>query len=149
MGNHKDELVAALQRIEQRLGSLERWLRFANMDKLRAILETELSEDRKKLVYEYSDGSRGYREVGQLAGVPAPTVQMWWARWFTIGIMEPSPTRAGRVQRIYSLRDVGLDVPVAPRQKPQPKAHSQKLRDEASNQSMVTEGGNNGNRESK
>jgi RimJ/RimL family protein N-acetyltransferase len=81
------------------------------MDKLRAILETELSEDRKKLAYEYSDGSRGYREVGEAAGVPAPTVQAWWARWLAMGIMERSMTRTGRVQNICSLRDIGIDVP--------------------------------------
>jgi hypothetical protein len=149
MADHNNELIIALQRIEQRLGSLEKWLRFANMDRLRAILQTELSDDRKKLAFEYSDGSRGYRDVGQLANVPAPTVQAWWDRWFTIGIMEPSRTRVGRVQRICSLRDVGLDIPIALRQKSQLKAHSNKERDDTSNQNPSTEENTNGNRESR
>ena len=112
MTDESDKVVETLERIEQRLLSMERWLRFANMDRLREILSQEIvNDDRKKLAYEHSDGSRGYREVGQLAGVPAPTVQGWWGRWLTIGIMEPSPYRTGRVQRICSLKEVGFDIP--------------------------------------
>jgi len=108
------EVLTLLHRIEQRLLAVERWLRFSNMDKLRDILSHELGDDdRKKLAYECSDGSRGYREVGQMAAVAGPTVQGWWGRWFAIGIMEASPNRTGRVQRICSLREVGLDVPTA------------------------------------
>jgi hypothetical protein len=132
MVDSNNDLLNALERIEQRLDSLERWLRFANMDKLRAILANELIDDRKKVVYEYSDGSRGYREVGQLTGVPAPTVQSWWARWLPMGIMEQTQTRTGRVQRICSLRDVGIDVPILPKQKPQLKSEAKKVPDETS-----------------
>jgi hypothetical protein len=126
MMDSKDNIIIALERIEQRLGSLERWLRFGNIDKLRSILEIEMKDDNKKLAYEYSDGSRGYREVGQLANVPAPTVQAWWTRWFTLGIMEPSSTRTGRVQRICSLREIGLDIPAEIQKKSKQKTYSNK-----------------------
>ena len=112
MMTDQQQMLGTLQRIEQRLVSVERWLRFSNMERLRGILSQELGEDaKKKLAFESSDGSRGYREVGELAGVPAATVQGWWGRWFTMGIMEASQSRAGRVQRICSLKEVGLDVP--------------------------------------
>jgi len=112
MEGKTDEVVKALERIEKRLGSLERWLRFENMEKLKMILENELNDERKKLSFEYSDGSRGYREVGQMAGVPGATIQYWWGRWFAMGIVELSPKRIGRVQRICSLTDMGIDNPI-------------------------------------
>ncbi len=106
------DIITVLERIEQRLIALERWQRFSNLEKLRAILKDELGADpKRKLAYEYSDGSRGYREVGQMAGVPAATIQNWWGRWFTMGIMESSPNRKGRVQKICSLQELGIDVP--------------------------------------
>jgi hypothetical protein len=148
MSANKDDLIMALDRIEQRLKSLERWLRFANMDKLRSILEIELNEDRKKLVYEYSDGSRGYRDVGELSGVPAPTIQTWWIRWFSMGIMEASPSRSGRVQRICSLKDVGIDLPATIRRKSQREMKSQRVVNDPSNNTLKEES-ENGNRESR
>jgi hypothetical protein len=114
LNDQKEEILTVLNRIEERLISIERWLRFSSIDKLKEILLGELTEDRKRVVYELSDGARGYREVGQLANVPSPTVQGWWARWFAMGIMEPSPNRSGRVRRICSLHEIGIDVPVLP-----------------------------------
>ncbi len=114
MNHSEDDVVQALSRIELRLASLERWSRFSNVEKLRDIFAGELTDSRKRLVYEYSDGSRGYRDVGKVAGVAGTTVQSWWDRWLAMGIMEPCQSRAGRVQRICSLREVGLDVPPIP-----------------------------------
>ena len=148
MSDQKDEMLTALNRIEQRLMSVERWLRFASMGKLREILSGELVEDRKKLVYELSDGSRGYREVGQMAEVPSPTVQGWWSRWFTMGIMEPSPNRLGRVQRICSLREIGIDAPQVPSVSSSSKSKSKKLPDQFPQDVTLEEESENGNRES-
>lgn len=122
MAEDKD-MLSVLRRIEEQLQSIDKWLRFANMDKLQGIVASELEDDRKKLAFEYSDGSRGYREVGELAGAPRATVQGWWARWFTMGIMVPSPTRAGRVQRICSLHDLGFDIPQGSRQSRTDRKH--------------------------
>jgi hypothetical protein len=149
LSDQKDEMLIALQRIEQRLMSVERWLRFASMGKLREILLGELKEDRKKLVYELSDGTRGYREVGQVAKVPGPTVQGWWSRWFTMGIMEPSPNRSGRVQRICSLREIGIDVAQAPLVSSTPKSKSKNLPDQFPQDFTSGEESENGDRESR
>lgn len=144
------EVLSALQRIERRVQSIEKWLRFSNLEKLRDILSRELGNDaRRKLAYEYSDGSRGYNEVGRMAGVPGPTVQGWWGRWFTMGIMEPSPNRTGRVQRICSLRDVGLEVPTAPSTPRRGKGESKSpdTSQGLQGQATLTEGSTDGNRE--
>jgi len=64
------------------------------------------------LVYELSDGERTTREIARLANVGShATVASYWKKWSKLGIVEPSPKRQGRFQRICSLEEVGLTVP--------------------------------------
>lgn len=105
------EINARLGTIEERVKDVAKWLRFQNLLSLKQVLENELGDDAKKLAYENTDGTRGYREVGQESKVPAATVQSWWNRWFNLGILEKSDVRKGRMQCICSLKDVGIEMP--------------------------------------
>lgn len=96
--------------IEKRVKDTAKWLRFQNLLSLKQVLENELGDDAKKLAYESTDGTRGYREVGQASRVPAPTVQFWWNRWFNLGILEESDIRKGRMKHICSLKEVGIEI---------------------------------------
>jgi len=103
------------ERMEGQVATLLRelvaWTRIQALPAVKAALEAELGEDRKRLAFENTDGRRTLRDVAKAARVPASTVQRWWDRWFQLGIVRDSGTRAGRMERICSLRDVGLDVP--------------------------------------
>lgn len=98
-------------RVVTLLRELVSWTRFQALPAVKATLEAELGEDRKKVAFESTDGQRTLREVAAAAGVPFSTVKGWWNRWFQIGIVRESGARVGRMERICSLRDVGLDVP--------------------------------------
>ncbi len=100
-----------LSSIDRTLNELLRWTRFANMEKLKAILEKELDNDQKKLAYDVTDGKNGQKEVSELSGAPESTISGWWPRWFRKGLVTESETRKGRMMKITSLEDAGIELP--------------------------------------
>lgn len=110
-GKLLQEINRNLAAIQSSIKDMAKWLRFQNLPNLKQLLHDELSDDAKKLAYENTDGTKGLREVGEMSGVPVPTVQSWWSRWYNLGIVDESPTRKGRMERLCSLRDIGIDVP--------------------------------------
>lgn len=110
-------LAERLDTIQTTLQEILKWSRFQNLPQLRQVFEQQLDSDEKKLAFENTDGEKGYREVAKNSGVPAGTMQSWWNRWYTLGILEPSGTRRGRLKRICSLSDVGIEIPKTPSNK--------------------------------
>lgn len=100
-----------LTSIDRTLKELLRWTRFANMERLKEILEKELENDQKKLAYDGTDGKNGLREVSEMSGAPTSTISRWWPRWFQRGLVIESEVRQGRMKKIISLEDVGIELP--------------------------------------
>jgi len=100
--------------IDNTLKEILKWTRFANISKLKDILEKELDTDEKKLAYEGTDGANGLKEASAVSGVPLPTVGMWWQKWFRLGLVTESEERKGRMMKIVSLDDVGIKIPKKP-----------------------------------
>lgn len=102
-----------IKEIASTLNELLKWTKFAGMQQLRSILAQQLKTDSEMLIYELSDGSRGTRDIAKLAGVGSnKTVALCWKKWSRLGIVEPSKKYQGRYQRICSLEEVGLTVPL-------------------------------------
>lgn len=101
---------ADLSQVVEALTRIEGWLRFENSPRLREMLNKELDASRKKVAYENSDGVRSLREVATASGIPSGTLQGWWNRWLSLGIATESPLRRGRMRRLCSLRDLGMDT---------------------------------------
>lgn len=100
-----------LDSIDRTLREILKWTRFANISKLKEILEKELETEQKKLAYENSDGVKGIKELAAASGAPQDTVYSWWQRWFRLGVVVESETRKGRMAKIVSLDDVGIKIP--------------------------------------
>ncbi len=107
MTEEEDKLTS----IDRTLKELLRWTRFANMGKLKEILEAELDNDQKKLAYDCTDGNNAQRDVSAVSGAPSSTVSVWWPRWFQQGLVAESEVRKGRMVKIVSLEDMGIEVP--------------------------------------
>lgn len=106
------EELKTLKSIDYKLDQLLKWTRFAGMQQLRTILAQNLMTDIEMLIYELSDGERSAREIARLINVGShATITNYWRKWSKLGIVEPSPKRQGRFQRICSLEEVGLTVP--------------------------------------
>lgn len=112
----------------KRISSSARWTRFANVAKLREVLEVELDSNEKKLAFENSDGVNGLKELFAISGAPQDTIYGWWQKWFRLGLVTESETRKGRMTKIVSLDDVGIKVPkrtlTAPSPQPAPVQQS-------------------------
>ncbi len=107
----EEERVDRLESIDKTLKELLMWTRFANIPKLKEILEKELDTDSKKVAYESSDGTNALSAISEISGTPVPTLGKWWPKWFRLGLVTESETRKGRMKKIVSLEDVGIEVP--------------------------------------
>lgn len=100
-------------RIVELLSEILRWTKVGALD-LKEALAQELASDKHRLVYELSDGVRSSRDIASVSGVTFVTVAAWWRRWAELGFVDPSPKFQGRVQRLCSLRLLGISVPEVP-----------------------------------
>lgn len=109
------EELKALKSIESKLDQILKWTRFAGVQQLKNILSQNLENDIAALIYEFSDGTRGTREIAKLVGVKSnATIAAYWKKWSRLGIVEQSSAYQGRYRRICSLEEVGLTVPPVP-----------------------------------
>jgi hypothetical protein len=125
-----------LESIDKTLKDILKWTRFANISKLKEILEGELDSDEKKLAYENTDGENGLREVAVASGPPQDTIYGWWQKWFRLGLATESLSYKGRIMKIVSLEDVGIKVP---KKKAATSSEATPERQGQSNQSTKTE----------
>lgn len=92
------------------LEEILRWTRLQGIQNAKAVLEDTLANDILKVAYQLSDG-RSSSVVGKACGVTGMTVTNYWRRWFTLGIVQPSPKYKGRFERAFSLEDLGIEIP--------------------------------------
>ena len=120
----REEVAKKLDMLNSTLKEILKWSRFQNLPKLKEVLEKELDDQSKKLVFENTDGQKSMRQVSVESAVPIPTIQGWWNRWYNLGILEPSETWRGRLRRICSLRDVGIEMPKVSQRRREAKTKS-------------------------
>lgn len=99
------------KRIIELLEESIKWQRLEGAQLAKKILRDLLSKDADKLVYQYSDG-KGSKEVAALAGVSDFTVRNYWKKWNMEGLVIPSQKHKGRYERVFSLEDFGMEVPL-------------------------------------
>jgi len=106
------EELKTLKEMKASLEELLKWTRFSGMQQLREILTQNLKTDIEMLIFEFSNGERGTREIARLSGMGSnATIASYWKKWSKIGIVEPSTKFKGRYQRICSVEEVGLPLP--------------------------------------
>jgi hypothetical protein len=96
--------------IKNLLREILKWTKFDGLQKLKGILETTLDDDAKKLVYHLSDGSDS-RQIASKVRVSDWTVRNYWKKWAVLGIMEPCPKYKGRYWKLFSLEEIGIEIP--------------------------------------
>lgn len=119
-----EELARKLNLVNLTLKEILKWSRFQNLPRLREVLEKELDDQSKKLAYDNTDGQKSMRQVSSEANVPVPTIQVWWNRWYNLGILEPSEAYRGRLKKICSPKDVGIEMPKVSQRRREAKTKS-------------------------
>lgn len=95
--------------IKNILKEILKWTKFEGMQKVKQVLEATLDNDTKKLIYESSDGISSPK-IAEIAEVTPPTVRDYWKEWAVLGIVETHPDYKRRYQKIFSLKEVGIEV---------------------------------------
>ena len=104
------------------LEDIRKWIRFSGWNNVKNVLVENLQSDRDKLIYHFSDGENGIRDI-------IPKVEEYqnktsfggihrlWQKWNKIGIVEPIKSGIGyRYQKLFSLEDFGISLPNLPSQ---------------------------------
>jgi hypothetical protein len=101
----KDDEISLLKEILK-------WLKFAGMKEVKAVLTSELDSDQKKLVYQLSDGTKTNAEINKISGVSTGSISGYWKKWLKLGLGETKAVTGGdRFVRAFDLEDFGITVP--------------------------------------
>ena len=97
--------------IEEMFGEFLKIYKFINHPKIIEALNTELSDDTKKKIYELSDGNRSTRDIQKITGTGASpaTITGYWKQWAFKGIVITAE-RKGRYKAAFNLAEYGLSV---------------------------------------
>ena len=98
------------EEIKDILRELLKWTKFQGMQKVKEVLESVLDNDSKKMVYELSDG-RSSSNISETVELSDQSVRNYWKDWSRLGIMEVHPEYKRRYRRVFSLKEVGIEVP--------------------------------------
>jgi hypothetical protein len=98
------------EEIKDILKEILKWTKFKGLQELKAVLETALDDDTKKLIYNFSDGSDS-KQVASQVHVSDWTVRNYRKKWAILGIMEPYPKFKGRYWKLFTLEEVGIEIP--------------------------------------
>lgn len=101
-----------LERTNELLEEMLRWIKFAGAREVRTVLMSILDTEQKRLIYHLSDGEHGSVEIGKAANVSDRTVRRYWESWVRLGIVEPLGVRGGvRYKKFFELEDFGFTIP--------------------------------------
>jgi len=102
------------------LKEILKWVRFAGIKEVKAVMETSLDTEQKRAAYHVSDGSKGTREVASKAGYGSKsTIEVLWKKWRRLGLGESFQVKGGgeRFRRSFDLEDFEIEVPKSVRAK--------------------------------
>ena len=77
-------------RIINLLEEILKWTRFEGTEKVRTVMDSELDDDTKKLIYHLSDGESSPK-IAKIVKTDPSTVRDYWKKWAKKGIMKIHP----------------------------------------------------------
>jgi len=110
--SHDKEILAKISRIEKLLEEIIVWTKVGNLKSLRDILAQELDSQEKMRIFELTDGINTQQEIASRVKISRSTISYYWQKWYRLGILTHS-ARAGRMKKIVSLEEVGINPPRA------------------------------------
>jgi len=92
------------------LEEILKWIKFEQRRKAIGLFKSELDSPIKKLVYELSDG-KSSPEIAKTVKIDSSAVRDYWHRWAEKGMMEICQGYKRRYCRIFSLKELGIEIP--------------------------------------
>lgn len=111
-----------LKEISENLKELVKWSKFSAKKQLKEIINQNLKTENELKIFELTDGINSTRDISKILGnIGHVTIASNWKKWHKIGIVDPSCHYQGRFQRICSLEELGINIPLIPEQKNEKK----------------------------
>lgn len=110
---NKEQPEITLQDIHNDILELIKWTKFSGIKEIKPILETQLANDSKKLIYHLSDGEKGTQEIAKMVGgISHMSIANYWKAWEKLGLGGPVSAMGGkRFKRSFDLEDFGIKIP--------------------------------------
>ncbi|MFH1326659.1 MAG: hypothetical protein ABIH59_00850 [archaeon] len=94
------------------LKEILKWIKITGMRDVKQILESTLDNDEKKVIYHYSDGSRGILNFQDVSNLGKTSIARYWKQWSQIGIVDMVNVKGGfRAVKNFNLEDFGICIP--------------------------------------
>ena len=93
---------------EQIISLLEeavRWLRFQGLEKAKAAVSDQLDTEKKKQVFDLTDGKNSITTIAEKMSVSTSTVFAWWTEWYAAGILTKAD---GKFRHLFRLSEIGI-----------------------------------------
>lgn len=107
------DIYEVLTDIRNHLQESSKWAKFAGMKEIKPVLETQLPNDSKKIIYHLSDSTKGTQEIAKIVGgISHMSIANYWKSWEKVGLGEPVTAMGGkRFKRSFDLEDFGIKIP--------------------------------------
>lgn len=100
-----DKLDAVLEKLDK----LIFWLKFNNLDAAREYFSSVLNTERKKEIYQLTDGSRGISELMKMLNIKSKSmIPDLYAEWLRKGILIEFPKVKDRKIKVIDLKELGF-----------------------------------------
>jgi len=91
--------------IKQILKEILKWQRLQGIKLFREIASEVLNDQKKKQIYELTDGKHSARELQKLTGVNKDVISRWWREWYSHGLLMKEKNN---YYKIISLKEIGI-----------------------------------------
>lgn len=91
----------------QLLKEILKWQKLQSLNILKDLIPHILSDEKKELVYELTDGENSQLAIAKKTGVATGTISNWWNTWYSYGIVDKE---GNRYKKIISLKDLNISV---------------------------------------
>jgi hypothetical protein len=94
------------------LREILKWIRFSGMKEVRGVIDNLVDDEKKRSIYQLSNGSLTVRDIGEKVGVGKDKVASLWKLWSRAGLGETIVVKGGgsRFKKSFDLEELGIEV---------------------------------------
>jgi len=87
------------------------WIKQIGKIQIRKFISECLSLPQERVLYQNSDGEKGYNELKKIVKMTDKTILDYWDKWEKLEILEKIPAKGGkRGKRLFDLEELGIEI---------------------------------------
>ncbi len=81
------------------------WQKLQGLKILRELIPLLFDDEKKKMVYELTDGKNSQTDIAKKIGIAGGTISNWWNLWYSYGLLLKEKNR---YKKLISLKEIEL-----------------------------------------